>query len=394
MGNIKKCINYLKDPALVARFQRFFGVVRLGNQQEESVVFTPAENGEWKTNGSVVLKRDDGDHRITNKFWFYLFFLGTYLGDEIGYSIIIPFFIWNIDSAIGRKMVLVWAIVMYIGQSIKDIIQWPRPACPPVVRLQKKWSVEYGMPSTHAMISIALPFSVLHYISNRYQIDYTIAIGLALVWCVLITLSRLYLGMHTVLDIIAGLLLATVLLIPFVPIADILDRFLMYFKWTPLVLLTTTVLLILVYPTGDQWTPTKGDTSLILGTCAGILTGGWLLVTLGIQNEYRALNPTNNHVDWPSLKDIGMIVIRSGLGYACIAVSFLIVKYVFVVVDVLLTKCGVTVTDSNLNRHIAVLDNTYKYLTFYLVSGVTIFVIPLLQRELHVQRLSFYNEAK
>lgn len=57
-----------------------------------------------------------------------------------------------------------------LGQSIKDIVQWPRPACPPVVRLQTKWSIEYGMPSTHAMISIALPFSVLHYISNRYQV--------------------------------------------------------------------------------------------------------------------------------------------------------------------------------------------------------------------------------
>lgn len=57
-----------------------------------------------------------------------------------------------------------------IGQSIKDIVQWPRPACPPVVRLQTKWSIEYGMPSTHAMISIALPYSVLYYISNRYQV--------------------------------------------------------------------------------------------------------------------------------------------------------------------------------------------------------------------------------
>lgn len=58
----------------------------------------------------------------------------------------------------------------YLGQSIKDIVQWPRPACPPVIRLQTKWSIEYGMPSTHAMISIALPYSVLHYISNRYQV--------------------------------------------------------------------------------------------------------------------------------------------------------------------------------------------------------------------------------
>lgn len=56
---------------------------------------------------------------------------------------------------------------------------------------------------------------------------------------------------------IAGLILATVLLIPFIPLADVLDRYLMYGKWTPLLLLIVTVSLVLIYPTGDQWTPTK-----------------------------------------------------------------------------------------------------------------------------------------
>lgn len=49
----------------------------------------------------------------------------------------------------------------------------------------------------------------------------------------------------------------------------------------------------------------RGDTTLILGTCAGLLTGGWLMVTLGIQNDYRVINPLNNPIVWPSLYDIG-----------------------------------------------------------------------------------------
>lgn len=56
---------------------------------------------------------------------------------------------------------------------------------------------------------------------------------------------------------IAGLLLAISLLIPFVPLADVVDRYLMYSKWTPLLFVIVTVSLILIYPTGDQWTPTK-----------------------------------------------------------------------------------------------------------------------------------------
>lgn len=49
----------------------------------------------------------------------------------------------------------------------------------------------------------------------------------------------------------------------------------------------------------------RGDTTLILGTCAGILTGGWLIVTLGLQDDLRVINPINNPISWPSLNDIG-----------------------------------------------------------------------------------------
>lgn len=49
----------------------------------------------------------------------------------------------------------------------------------------------------------------------------------------------------------------------------------------------------------------RGDTTLILATCAGILTGGWLLVKLGIQDDFRVINPMNNPIIWPSLYEIG-----------------------------------------------------------------------------------------
>jgi len=393
MDTAKDCIDYLKDPELVARFQRSFGVMRY-DLSENGVAVPSLDNGESKTsNGNTVRKLNEIDH-VTNKFWYYLFLFGTYLGDEIGYAVIIPFLIWNVDSAVARKMVLVWAVVMYIGQSIKDIVQWPRPQCPPVVRLQTKWSIEYGMPSTHAMISIALPFSVFYYISNRYQIDSNIGILIVLLWCMLISLSRLYLGMHTVLDVIAGLLLATVLLIPFVPLADVLDRYLMYSNWTPLIFIVVTVSLILIYPTSDQWTPTKGDTTLILGTCAGILTGGWLIVKLRIQDDIRVMNPINNSISWPSINDLGVIVIRSALGYGCIVMLFLIIKYFLCVIDKILIKSGMKIIDDVLKRHIPLLDITYKYLTFYLVSFNIIFLIPFFQSLLFVSRESFYHEAK
>lgn len=41
---------------------------------------------------------------------------------------------------------------------------------PVVVQLEKKWALEYGMPSTHAMIGLAVPFSVLVFTWGRYQV--------------------------------------------------------------------------------------------------------------------------------------------------------------------------------------------------------------------------------
>lgn len=103
---------------------------------------------------------------ITNRFWYYLFRLGTEMGDEIFYAATIPFWFWNIDGAVGRRVVLVWATVMYIGQGLKDVIKWPRPGWP-VQRLQTKWGMEYGMPSTHAMVASSMPLSVVLYMIDR-----------------------------------------------------------------------------------------------------------------------------------------------------------------------------------------------------------------------------------
>lgn len=89
-------------------------------------------------------------------------------------------------------------IVFFPGQGFKDIIRWPRPGYP-VKKLQQKWAVEYGMPSTHAMVGVSIPFSVLLYTMDRYQYPVHWGVVIAVSWCTLICVSRVYLGMHSVL---------------------------------------------------------------------------------------------------------------------------------------------------------------------------------------------------
>lgn len=70
-------------------------------------------------------------------------------------------------------------------------------------------------------------------------------------------MSRLYLGMHTVLDILAGLLLAIALMIPLVPIVEITDYYVLTNIWALAILIALSIGVIVYYPCSKKWTPTR-----------------------------------------------------------------------------------------------------------------------------------------
>lgn len=159
----------MKDPHLVARIQKYYGVevvpplnlspslpssngsinrsllcgngaVNLSRRSEKKLVAetsdhkSSSESDKCVDNGiqcnGLVSSEAEGDETlssdseseskgyiITNWIWYYLFVLGTALGDEIFYASFIPFWFWNIDGAVGRRVVLVWTVIMYIGNS-------------------------------------------------------------------------------------------------------------------------------------------------------------------------------------------------------------------------------------------------------------------------------------
>lgn len=159
-------IEYLKGPELVVQFQEFFGVRYINNKTSitsddeglSSDATRPLRSNDEDSTGSDLQSKnntsyglhkrnvssgssetDEGfneprnehqtelyqhsaqseirPYEITNKFWYYLFVIGTEFGDEIFYATMIPFWFWNVDGAVGRRVVFVWAVVMYIGKS-------------------------------------------------------------------------------------------------------------------------------------------------------------------------------------------------------------------------------------------------------------------------------------
>ncbi|XP_018307848.1 sphingosine-1-phosphate phosphatase 2 isoform X2 [Mycetomoellerius zeteki] len=386
-----RIMDYLKDPQLVASIQQFFGVKICYNKhkktfQEEEKKYTKIDDNEENyiptchindcdanqrlnaytkqvnsleqtietMNKEALMVSNNPNYTITNSFWYYTFVFGTELGDEIFYSTFIPFLFWNIDGAVGQRVVLVWGIIMTFGQILKDIICWPRPACPPVVRLQNKWSQEYGMPSTHAMVGLTIPFSVVLFTMNKYIYPFSIGCIIASLWCTLVSMSRLYLAM----------------------------------------LIAISIAIIKYYPSSYKWTPTRSDTAMVVSVTTGIHAGAWLNYYTGLLTVSQFLPPF--HIVWPTYSVLGHLIIRTALGFSgviltkaiCKSFSYIIICGILQINWRELMKCQ----DYNSNQNKVFVDLVYKYVFCFMLGVNTVHLFPQVFNIIGIERPAFYTE--
>lgn len=442
-------IESLKDPHLVAEIQKFFGVEihynekfeakkkkverkrsSQSNKKEEeinnSVNITKTDlNGHLRektstyeqsskddefvekeilekekdyssSDGEVTSASDSEPNKFTikNYFWYYLFLFSTELGDEIFYISFIPFWFWNVDGIVGRKVILAWATIMTVGQVMKDVICWPRPACPPAVRLQNKWAQEYGMPSTHAMIGVSIPFGVLFFTMNRYAYSFPLGFTIATIWCLSVCTSRLYLGMHTLLDLIVGLALAIGMMIPLVPLIEATDHYFLSNGWVLLTLIAITISIVIYYPRSDRWTPTRGDTTMIVAVLAGVHAGAWLNYTTG---AYSApLLPPPYSIIWPSYPELGLIVLRIILGFISVMTTKAISKSLIYATMCAILKVNskelIKSEHSSENKNKVLVDLVYKYIMPFICGFNIVYLLPNLFTIVGIDRPTYYTE--
>ncbi|XP_014204122.1 sphingosine-1-phosphate phosphatase 1-like [Copidosoma floridanum] len=423
-------VQHYKDPLLVAKIQEFFGIQihYKNNSHEETKNKSGNEKSKSEKNGlnseksstlvhgsynqinenttrerhkdvlspssEISAIENTKSHTIKNQFWYYLFVFGTELGDEIFYSLFFPFWIWNIDGTVGRRIILVWSIILTTGQVLKDIICWPRPSCPPAVRLQKKWSLEYGMPSTHAMIAVSIPFSAVFFTKNKYIYSFSAGFVIAILWCLLICVSRIYLGMHTVLDVIAGLVLASGMMIVLVPLVDAIDDYFITNNWAILTLFIIGVGTIVYHPTSGIWTPTRGDTALVVGTGTGIHLGYWINYKTGILTASQLPPPYN--ITWPTNQDIVKIISRTLLGFTYILVLKALIKsFIYFIMCAILkvnSKELKRSENSLENKNKILVDLVYKYIFCFVITCSMTSVLPKIFTVIGIERPTFYTE--
>lgn len=340
-------ISYLQSPQLVVGFQRFCGLVPVPTETCSHTTRNGFVNANGDTDGSVKAHRRKPEHvngkpashdsnsnykinssqcdnkikehprplyEVKNRILYVLLVTSAMLGHEVFYITFLPCIHWNLDSFLCRRLVNVWAVVMYIGQVMKDILKLPRPPAPPVVKLETRVDAEYGMPSTHAMAATAIFFTLLLSAQERVKFQFEVGLTVAVVLSALVCLSRLYTGMHSALDVICGALISAGIMIVSYPYWETFDRWQLHNPISPAVALILPLFLCYKYPELDHYSTTRGDTTIILGCSAGCSVGYWVNERLGRTFELAGPFPVTLSPLTPTALGNGVARFLIGLG--------------------------------------------------------------------------------
>ncbi|KAM9339553.1 sphingosine-1-phosphate phosphatase 1-like [Symphorus nematophorus] len=318
---------------------------------------------------------------IHNKFLFYLFTFGTELGNEMFFIVFFPFLFWNIDALVSRRLIVVWAWNLFVGQSTKDMVRWSRPASPPVVKVEVFYNSEYSMPSTHAMTGTAIPFCLFMLTYGRWQYTFLFGFCVALSWSVLVCVSRVYMGMHSILEVITGFLYSLLILAFFHPILDKIDSFYMMGQYAPLVIIVSHVGFGLVAFSLDSWSTSRGDTAQALGTGAGVALATHMNHQLGL-----VLDPPLSSLPLTlppiSVSLVVLSLLRFVIGVAVILVTRMLMKAM--TIPFLCRLFGLPSDDVRRARQQMKVELPYRYIVYSVVGFSCVCVVPLLFKILNL----------
>lgn len=359
-------ISRLNDSHLVAKIQNYFGI-----QLHDVVKSTGGEHlpNEVNTKNKRVRKINMLDdqkclYSINNPLFYWFFMVTTHMGNEIFYIIFLPIMAWNYSDKIMYLTCIAWALCMYIGQATKDILKIPRPLTPPVVKLEEKYLLEYGFPSTHAMAAVTISYSLLTFMPEK---DLTTEVKFtAFMACFFICLSRVYLGMHSFFDILGGILYAYVLSYLFALVADAFYSFSVSSLVNGALMYILMLLMCLAYPCKTRWSSARSDTFLIQGAAAGLIIG------MSLKSSLDA-----NHIGKSDKLDWLLVLKRSLVGIGTVLVARQLSKLVLhKLIRVYLKWKWPTKSITDLKSAIRenfTLDLLYYFITYSNISLTAIF---------------------
>ncbi|VVA31791.1 PREDICTED: lipid phosphate phosphatase [Prunus dulcis] len=230
------------------------------------------------TDTPLILQIQNYQHRFLDAF-----FAGLSCVVSVPfYTAFLPLLFWSGHGKLARQITLLMAFCDYMGNCIKDVVSAPRPSCPPVRRItatkdEEDNALEYGLPSSHTLNTVCLSGYLLHYILSYTQNEdsHVKFAGFALVCLLvgLIGLGRIYLGMHSVVDVIGGLAIGLVILRFWLSVHEYVDNFIVLGQNVTYFWAALSFILLFAYPTPEFPTPSFEYHTAFNGVALGIVSG-------------------------------------------------------------------------------------------------------------------------
>lgn len=281
---------------------------------------------------------------IRGPIWLHLIMcLASELGNELFYGtwVIVMSIAWDLHTSI--PILLLWALSLGSAQYIKDKVQLPRPGCQyynprspqykqPIPnnqyihRIETHYAAEFGCPSAHTCGAVLALYNLYCVWTNYTHLtqDPTITPFLhgstgflslstltsivvhfsCLFWLFLTPISRLYFGVHSILDVVGGftisfLCMGFVIFLSWVGVIGFIAHNLIGI----LALIAFSITFCVLYPKHDHlWTNSSGDTALIFGSMTGsvMVSYGINLWTNYTQNHAASLFSVSGSFSFPS----------------------------------------------------------------------------------------------
>lgn len=142
----------------------------------------------------------------------------TILGEETIFIVVGLLFFWCISKKQGYFILAVGFLGTVINQLLKLTFRIPRPWVRDpeftIVESARAEATGYSFPSGHTQSSVGVFGSIARINKNKFLR------GACIAACILVPLSRMYLGVHTPADVIVSLVIALILIFLLYPIVN------------------------------------------------------------------------------------------------------------------------------------------------------------------------------
>jgi len=188
--------------------------------------------------------------------------------------------------------------------------------------------------------------------------------------------------------VIVGLLYVSVLMVVFLPYLGIIDQFLLYSSYAPIVCVVVPLLLCIVYPASNQWSTARSDTMLIVSAASGVALGHWMSFQYSFM--HKASSPPPYNIIPPTWTWAGLVVLRMTTGVLMLLIVRQTVATVVYRVACFFARVDHRDRAATL-KHFAV-ELPYRFVTYATISIGMVYAAPAMFRALGIERETFFTE--